>query len=284
MKIKDTVSVIIVSYNTCDLLKQTIKSIYRAEGQPKWLEILVVDNNSQDGSWQMVKKEFSRVRLMAMKKNLGFARANNLAAAKSNGKYLLFLNSDTILRRKAITKMVNFFQTKPKAGIVGPKLLAKPNKVQAFGMGYKTNLGQKIKTNLAPILAVFGVSRKWLTKLSLEYWNWRQPRRVDWVTGAALMIKRDFFNKLGGFDSSFFMYFEDQDLCWRTAGAGFQIWVIPGAKIIHLGGQSLKLTRQRKKYYFASEDRFYQKHFSHRDYLLMRIISAPFRWWALLRK
>jgi len=284
VKAKDTVSVIIVSYNTCNLLKQTLNSIYQAEGKPNWLEILVVDNNSQDGSWQMVKKEFPKIRLMALKKNLGFAKANNLAAAKASGKYLLFLNSDTILRSRAIAKMINFSKAKPKVGIVGPKLLAEPKKVQAFGMGYKTNLKQKIKTHLAPILANFGFSRKWLTKLSLEYWDWRRPRQVAWVTGAALMIKKDFFNKLGGFDAGFFMYFEDQDLCWRATRAGYQIWVLPQAKIIHLGGQSLNLTAQRKRYYYQSEDRFYQKHFSRKDYYLMRIVSAPFRWRSLLKK
>jgi hypothetical protein len=120
--------------------------------------------------------------------------------------------------------------------------------------------------------------------LSLEYWNWLKPREVDWVTGAALMIQKKLFEKIKGFDTKFFMYFEDQDLCLRVKSLGFGVWVLPKAKIIHLGGKSLKFDRERKKRYYQSQGYFFKKHFGSFQLSVIRIISLPLKFFELRRK
>ena len=227
--------------------------------------------------FDMIKKNFHRVKLIASRRNLGFARANNIAAKKARGKYLQFLNSDTLVKDDALAKMVKFSEKHPRAGILGPKLVLKSGKVQPFSAGYKLSLGQTFKIKIAAFLANIGVSPSFLAKLSLEYWDWSRPRKLDWVTGAALMIRKEIFERLTGFDTKFFMYFEDQDLCLRAKNLGYEIWILPQAKIIHLGGKSIKLDALRKKYYYQSQDLFFKKHFGFVNYWLMKIISLPYR-------
>lgn len=283
MKVKPILSIIILSYNTKELLRNTISSIYQSEKNLSFFEIIVFDNNSQDQSVEMVKRNFPKVKLMISKKNLGFGKGNNQAAQKAQGKYLLFLNSDTIIKNKALGEMVGFIDANSQIGILGPKLVLKSGAIQPHFIGYKLNLAQVFKNRIAKILFILGFQSLWLSRLSLEYWDWQKPKEVDWVTGAAILIKKELFKKLNGFDLNFFMYFEDQDLCLRAKKQKFEIWVLPKAKIIHLGGKSIKLDANRKKYYYQSQDYFFKKHFTGIEYLLMKVISLPYRM-RVLRK
>jgi GT2 family glycosyltransferase len=270
-------SIIIVSFNTEKLLEETIKSIYSSEKDNSFFEIIVVDNNSSDKSIKMVKEKFGQVKLIINSKNLGFGAANNLGAKNAKGEYLLFLNSDTIVQSEALTKMVDFFKKNKRVGILGPKLVLNSGKIQPYCIGYKSSLGQSFKNRFAKCLAKLKINKKFLTRLSLEYWDWLEPRSVDWVTGAALMIRKNLFDKVHGFDEKIFMYFEDQDLCLKANQLNQETWVLPNAEIIHLGGKSIKLDNERKKYYYQSQDYFFKKHFGKFSYLLMKIISFPVR-------
>ncbi len=277
MKAKPILSVIIANYNTRDFLKDALKFIFKSEKKHSFFEVIVIDNNSKDGSCKMVRQKFPRVKLISSRRNLGFAKANNLAAKKAAGKYLLFLNSDTLVNNGALDKMVKFLEKHLRVGVLGPKLVLKSGKIQPFPAGYKLNLVQALKIKLAAFLSGIGVSSSFLAKLSLEYWDWSRPKKVDWVTGAALMIRKEIFEQLAGFDTKFFMYFEDQDLCLRTEKIGGEVWVLPSASIVHLGGKSIKLDARRKKYYYQSQDLFFKKHFGKMNFWLMKIISLPYR-------
>ena len=276
MKANPILSIIIVSFNTKELLKQTINSIFKSEKNGNFYEIIVVDNNSSDKSIEMVKKNFKKVKIIESQKNLGFAKANNLGASHAKGKYLFFLNSDTIVKSGALLQMIEFFEKNQNIGVLGPKLVLKSGRVQPYCIGQKSSISQAFKNRLAKLLFKLGFPKKSLARLSLEYWDWSKPIQVDWVTGAALMIKRKIFKK-NRFDENIFMYFEDQDLCLRVKKNGSEIWSLPNAKIIHLGGKSLKLDKARKKYYYQSQDYFFKKHFGAFNYVVMKIISFPIR-------
>jgi len=203
-------SIIIVSYNTKDLLKECLISIYKNISQIKF-EILVIDNNSQDGSPEMVEKEFSKVKLIKNRENKGFAAANNIGIKNSKGKYLLLLNSDTLVLPDSLEEMVKFMDRTPEAGVVGSKLLNPDGGLQSFGRGRKL-------------------------KQSRE----REIKEVTWVEGSCLMVRQEVVNEVGLMDENFFFYSEDMDWCRRIRLARWKIFVLPQAKIIHYGGGSIK--------------------------------------------
>ncbi len=203
-------SIIIVSYNTKDLLKECLISIYKNISQIKF-EILVIDNNSRDGSPEMVEKKFPKVKLIKNRENKGFAAANNIGIKKSKGKYLLLLNSDTLVSPDSLEEMVKFMDRTPEAGVVGGKLLNPDGSLQSFGRGR-----------------------------SLKQPREREIKEVTWVEGSCLMVRREVVNEVGLMDENFFFYSEDMDWCRRIRLARWKIFVLPQAKIIHYGGRSIK--------------------------------------------
>ncbi len=276
-------SVIIVSFNTKDYLRQTLKSVFaevRNIGS-SFLEVIVVDNNSTDGSPEMVGKEFPQVHLIESKVNLGFGGGNNEGARKAQGNYLLFLNSDTIVLKGALPKMLDFMEKHPEIGILTPKLVWEDRKTPQAGMiGLKPTLPKmilekpfKLFKNLvrkAPFL------NRLAQKISLDFWDFNQEREVDWVTGAALLTGRVLFEKLQGFDEKIFMYFEDVDLCLRAQKLGAKVFYYPDVTIVHLGGKSIQLSRDRKKIYYQSQDYFWSKHHSLLSAISLKIIRFPY--------
>ncbi|HLC38622.1 MAG TPA: glycosyltransferase family 2 protein [Patescibacteria group bacterium] len=280
MKTQPTLSIIIVSYNTQKLLFETLNSIYKFDNKQSQFEVVVIDNASRDGSAKMVAEKFPKVKLIQNSRNLGFGRANNLAAKKSTGKYLFFLNSDTLVQKSALLEIIKFFDQRPKAGVLGPKLLLGNKQIQPFAAGNVLNLKNLI---FGKFFDFWTRKLKWRTGL-----NWRdkfifnlalpkKQTRVDWVSGAAMAVRKDLFSKLRGFDCKYFMYFEDQDLCLRAKKRGFQVWYLPQTKIIHLGGMSLKTDNKRKKLYYISQAYFIKKHFGIFQYWLWKILSLPIR-------
>lgn len=269
------ISIIIINYNTQKLLADCLKSIY--QNQPKFkFEIIVADNASQDGSSEMVKQDFPKARLLKNKSNLGFARANNQAAKISRGEYLLFLNSDTIIVNQALEKMADFLDQNSQIGIIGPKLVSKNHRVQSHIIGYQLDLWGSLKNKLMEFLGKFFSESKGFQKIAshwnLEYWGWSKPRSVDWVTGAALMVRKKLFSQIHGFDAKFFMYFEDQDLCLKAKKRNYQIYALPKAKIIHLSGQSFKDNFERLKAYRQSQKYFIIKNFGAFQEIIFRYL------------
>lgn len=284
---KIILSIIILNWNTKKLLENLLSSI--CQNQPKFpFEVIVVDNGSTDGSSQMVKKNFSQFKILENKKNLGYACGNNRAAKKVRGEYLLFLNSDTKVLKESLDKMVNFAQKDSKIGIVGPKLLLPNGKVQPYGIGYELTLSRIFLLKFAHLVGRLSnncpILQKIASKLSLEFWSWDKAREVDWVSGAALLVRKKIFDQINGFDTRFFMYFEDQDFCLRTKRASYKIYALPSAKLVHLGGRSLALNKERKKYYFESQKYFYAKNYGFWSNLFLRMFLPLYQWFIFRRE
>ena len=220
-----TVSIIIVNWNTADLLLACLASIADRPSMP--CELLVVDNASTDGSPARVRERFPDVRLLPQSENLGFARANNLALAEARGRYLLLLNPDTEVLPGALDSLVAFLAATPAAGIAGPPLWnpdgSHQPSVQAFPSLGSEFLRQTMLHRIVPDRSRNGPHR-------------RETRRVDAVTGAALAIRRECLDAIGPLDEDIFMFYEDTDWCRRAHEAGWGVWYVDGPGIVHHKG------------------------------------------------
>lgn len=225
-------SIIIVSWNVKELLQKCLKSIFDASEDFDF-EVFVVDNASADGSVEMAREKFPQVILIANKKNLGFAKANNLAIKQSIGDYVLLLNPDTELMDNSIKKIVEFLCDNPEIGILGPKLL-NPDKTWQPS----TRRFPNIWNQLAIILKLPRIFPRILDKYLMRDFNGRTAREVDQVMGAAFLIRREVINKIGFLDERYFIWFEEVDYCKMAKKENFKIYYWPGAEIIHYGGES----------------------------------------------
>lgn len=227
-----TVSIIIVNWNTRDLLRQCLTSVVRETTVSN--EILVVDNGSTDGSADMVVVEFPVAYVIANRKNLGFAKANNQAIAKALGRYILLLNSDTVVLDRAIDRMIEFADQHLEAGVVGPKLVTSDGSLQSSCRNFPW-LGNSIIAFLGSVhLLPYGFLSARIHRL----WEHDQIRDVDWIIGACLLVRHEVIRQVGSLDEDFFFYSEDMDWCYRIKKAGWRILFYPDARVIHFGGQS----------------------------------------------
>ncbi len=254
-------SIIIVNYNTKILLKNCLNSIF-ANCLLDDFEIIVVDNNSYDGSVEMLNNDFKdRVKIIANKENIGFGSANNQGAQIARGEYLFFLNSDTIIKNDILTPIKKFLEINKQVSIVAPRLLLKNGIEQKFAFG-----------NFPTLLNLI------FRKIDIKKMDSNKSQEVNWVSGAALVIRKNIFKRIGGFDENFFMYFEDVDLCKRVQDLGYKTMILPQIFLVHLGGKSININIQRKKYYYASQDYFYKKHYGFLAMHLMRFV----RWFFVV--
>jgi N-acetylglucosaminyl-diphospho-decaprenol L-rhamnosyltransferase len=231
------VSIIIVNWNSCRLLRACLSSISE-HSHGITCEVIVVDNASFDGSDELVASDFPAVHFIQSDRNLGFAKANNLCVAASKSRNLLFLNPDTEVLEGALRTLVDVIDRRPDAGIVGGKLLNSDSTIQIDRIrAFPSLLNQLLefhwlKTRF-PRLSIWGMRP--LFEHSSE------PSCVEAVSGACLMIKRKAFEQVGGFDQHYFMYSEDVDLCYKVKQSGWTSFYVPGAQVIHHGGQSSAL-------------------------------------------
>src|SRR5690348_3920993 len=211
-------SILIVNWNSVAFLRDCLESIY-ANTKAIQFEVVVVDNASHDGCEQMLATEFGSVRFIQSGSNLGFARANNLAFQASSGRNVLFLNPDTEVLGSALERLVRFLDENPRAGIVGPKLLNSDGSIQTSCIrSFPTILNEALDTDL--LRRLFPRSRWWGIGPLFE--NRTAPAAVDAVSGASLMIRRNVFEAAGLFTTSYFMYAEDVDLCFKARRAGWE--------------------------------------------------------------
>lgn len=229
-------SIIIVNYNTRDLLRDCLNSIIRSNPLKDQLssnyEVIVVDNASTDASVAMLKKEFPQVKLFQNKQNLGFAKANNQGIKIAKGKYLLLLNSDTKIVAGALEKMIDFMGENPQVGVLGPKLLNKDGSLQPSA-GYFPSLPVIFRQALF-LHKIFPFNHLKQFKVTRPAF-YAKTHPVDWVAGACFLVKNDVFAKIGYLDEKFFMYVEEVEFCYRCQKAGWQIYLLPQAKITHQG-------------------------------------------------
>jgi len=224
---------VIVNWNSKEYLKGCLDSIQRC-GQGIVRQCIVFDAGSFDGTGELIEREFPWVEFIQHPENCGFAAANNLAAARAREDVLLFLNPDTIVRDGCIQALMEALGTLPSAGIVAPRVLNADGSIQ-------TSCVQSDPTPLN-----MAIDSEWLRKRfprwrlwgNFEAFHSKEPISVAAVSGACMMMRRQLFEALQGFRSEYFMYAEDVDLCLRVRRAGYQVYHVPGAEIVHFGGSS----------------------------------------------
>lgn len=229
MNYKPILSIIIVNWKTKLFLEKCLKSVFNQTKNISF-EIFVVDNGSNDGSIKMIKNNFPQVHLIANKKNLGFAKANNQAIKKSRGDYILLLNPDTIILDKAIEKCLGFIKTKPKIGILGCQILNPDRTIQFSCRRFPTLLSQII---ILLKIHNFFPNLEPIRKYYMFDFDHQKEKIVDQVMGAFFLVKKDVFDKTGLLDEKYWIWFEEVDFCKRAKRAGFLTYFYPKASIIH---------------------------------------------------
>ena len=225
-------SIIIINWNSCAYLRECLKSL-GGNGNDLMQEILVIDNASHDGSAQMVAAEFPCVTFIQSDRNLGFSGGNNCAERQAKGDFLLFLNPDTIVEGDALGKLVQTLRWLPDAGIVGARLLNGDRTLQTSCVqSFPTVINQVLDCEL--LRRWFPCSSLW--GMAALFGDSLEPVPVEAISGACLMIKREVFERLGGFDERYFMYSEDIDLGFKVHQAGYKCYHVPAATVIHHGG------------------------------------------------
>lgn len=254
------VSIILVSYNTKDLTRDCLKSVYE-KTQGVEFEIFVVDNNSHDGSAEMIEREFPEVRLIRNSENKGFGAANNIAIRQSNAKYIFCLNTDTILLNNAVKIFFDFMEQpeNQNVGVCGGALYDSDN--------CPTNYGGQFPSILH-ILQKFGL-RNIFKKKTINYE--KDIINVDYITGADIFFRKSVLDLVGLFDENFFMYYEETDLCFRIKKQGYNVKLIIDAKIIHLESKSCTNNLLLKKRIKTGEFTYFKKHYKF-QFILIKIL------------
>ena len=268
-------SIVIVSWNTIDLLRACLASL-SSGAVPLRYETIVVDNASDDGSAEMVQHEFSRVCLLVNARNQGFAAANNRGLSHAHGRYLLLLNSDTIVPQGAIAEMVGYLETHPSVGALGPRLLNEDGSLQSSARDFP-HLGRDALALLdVERWPLIGESAHRYLRRVAAYWSDHQTtREVDWVMGACMLLRREALEQTGLLDAGYFFFAEEMDLCYRLREHGWPTVFFAGAKIVHLGGQSARrIPAARLVWHYTGLLRFYRLHCSPLHSLALRIVIA----------
>ena len=265
------VSVVLVSYNTRDLLLEAITSVI-ADDQRCTTEIIVVDNDSRDGSADAVSTMFPDVRLVKSPENVGFAAGVNLGLRNTHGRFVLLLNPDSRVKIGSIDALADYLDAHDNVGIVGPRVVdgAGRNQTSAWQFPSLVNLvlSGTYAYKLFPQSSV--LNRERLAGAPLA-------GRVDAVSGCAFMLRREVLEAIGPLDSSFFMYLEETDFCLRARMAGFETHFVPAGEVVHLGGKSSEQQPRRNFLeYRRSQLKYFSKHRSRLDTQLARMLLLMF--------
>jgi N-acetylglucosaminyl-diphospho-decaprenol L-rhamnosyltransferase len=254
-----TLSIVITSWNACDLLVECLKSIAEtASGLP--IETIVVDNASTDQTSAVVREKFPEVGLLRIEQNRGFAAGNNVGIQASRGRYVMLLNSDTIVQSGTLEYLISFMDHQPQAGACGPRLVRPNGETQPFAFGEDPSLSYLFRRGF----------KRLLFQRPLHDWDSQEVKNVDWVAGTALVVRRSAFEQTGLLDEKFYAYFEDNEWCHRIRLQGWRIYYCPQADIIHIGGQSLRKDPVARNAYTHSLVYFYTKHYGPFKTLLLR--------------
>jgi GT2 family glycosyltransferase len=238
------VSIIIVSFNTRDVLRDCLVSVVE-EAKRFCIEILVVDNASKDGSAEMIEREYPQITLLRSSVNLGFGNANNLALRQARGRYFVLLNSDAYFSPGALAMAIRHMDETPECGLGGCRLIGRDGESQPSARCFHSVIGDAIV--LSGLAAKFPKS-KVLGRFDRTWANELEPARVDWVPGAFTILRPEMLARIGEFDPDFFLYYEEVDLCLRFKQAGIPVWYWPDIVVIHIGGES---SRQLKSLEFS---------------------------------
>lgn len=268
-----TLSIVVVNWNTRELLRQCIESIY-ATVPPISFEAIVVDNDSSDGSADMVADRFPGVTLVRSGGNIGFSAGNNMGFARATGQYVMLLNPDAELLPGAASTMIEFADAHPEVAFVGPKLLNTDGSLQKNGRKFPGLLRE-----------VLGITR--LYRLIWGYYDrkmgWGRDdfdvtAEVDEVSGACILARKIAIDRVGGLDERFFMYYEEVDWCLRMRKAGWRVYYLPSAEVKHHWASGAKKTGLRGSHVFMdSQYKYFLKHHGILQAGILRCLS-----WMLL--
>lgn len=253
-------TVIIVNYNVKFFVEQCLDSLERAlDGIDN--EVFVVDNHSSDGSIEYLKPRFPKVIFIESNHNLGFARANNMAIRQAEGQYVLLLNPDTFVGEQTIKQAIEFMDQHPKAGGAGVKMFnTDGTKALESRRGLPTPLTSFYK--MCGLCSKFPESRRF-GKYYMGYLSWDKPERIDIISGAFCLMRKEALDKAGHLDEDFFMYGEDIDLSYRLLKAGYDNWYLP-LPILHYKGESTHKSSFRYVHVFYQAMLiFFKKHYGH---------------------
>ncbi|SFG82744.1 hypothetical protein SAMN04488020_104117 [Palleronia marisminoris] len=225
-------TVIVVSYNTCALTLACLRTLHATTQTP--FHTIVVDNASQDGSADAISAAFAGVEMIALSENIGFAAANNLAATRAQGDWLLLLNPDTECHGGAVDHLLAFSRAHPEAGITGGRTVFPDGSLNIASCWQRSTLWSTFCRAIG-LAAAFPRSER-LNPEAMGGWQRDSEREVDIVVGCFLMIRRGLWDRLGGFDPRYFMYGEEADLCLRARALGFRPRITPDAQIMHMVG------------------------------------------------
>lgn len=257
------VSIIIVNYNVCHFLEQSLLSVSKASTNLD-IEVFVVDNNSADGSVEMVKAKFPNVRLIVNDINVGFSKANNQAIAQATGKYILLLNPDTVIEVDTLEKCINFMDQHPMGGGLGVKMIdGKGDFLAESKRGFPTPWVAFYK--IFGLAKLFPKSKKF-GHYHLGYLDKNKSHEVEVLSGAFMVLRKSVIDEIGALDEDYFMYGEDIDLSYRIIKAGYKNYYFADTRIIHYKGESTKKTSINYVFiFYKAMIIFAQKHFTSKN-------------------
>jgi GT2 family glycosyltransferase len=256
------VSIILVNFNGIAVILNCLASIQR-HLMPGEYEVIVVDNQSTDGSVEAIAQAFPQVQLLLAPRNDGFGAGNNLGAKAAQGEFILLLNSDTEISSNIIPPLLAMINRNAQIGILGPQLR---NPDASFQISTSPAISLKGEAAAVKLLRQYERDPESVVQ------QFSTPQAVDIVVGAAMLIRRSLFESLGGFDEDYFMYFEESDLCQRAREAGWQVWYIPEVQVMHIKGASTQQQASPMRLeYRRSQLLYYQKHRPLWEQLIVRV-------------
>ncbi|MHB1000914.1 MAG: glycosyltransferase family 2 protein [Armatimonadota bacterium] len=260
-------SIIIVNWNTCRELRNCLASVERDNTGN--MEVIVVDNASSDNSRQMVKDEFAQVHLIENTANVGFAKGSNTGISISRGRYVLLLNPDSEVQQGSFNALIRFGDENPQAGIFGLKVLNSDGTIQHSCRKAPT-LGAVLFRN--SVMGRLFPNNPYTREYLMASWDHDKIAEIDWVSGAALVMRRELIDDIGILDERFYMYCEDMDLGYRARQSGWKVMYFPGAVVVHAKGRSSDKDPNRMIIeHHKSMYRYFMKHNAGKASILMTI-------------
>ncbi|MFA6193271.1 MAG: glycosyltransferase family 2 protein [Parcubacteria group bacterium] len=257
-------SIQIVNFRSRHYLERCLFSICENLSPKIEAEVLII-NNDEDALDKIGRELVNKInfQVLDLRENIGFGGAHNAGFEQSHSEYILFLNPDTKILPGALQALLDVFAKDEKIGIAGPLLVDSAGKVQPDCFGARHTPFSTIK-------------RKMFKRSSQQARAGEEIFETDWISGGAMLVRRDVFEKTGRFDENYFMYFEDVDLCLRAKKQGAKIVVAPGALVFHESGKSFVNEREKKKHYYASQDYYFRKHFGLVGAGVVKILRLPY--------
>jgi GT2 family glycosyltransferase len=242
----------IVNYKSLESLQRCLESVAKSVIPGITLEIILINNEAEPLSYSMLPGNLpAATEIIEAKTNLGFGTAHNLGLQRAKGEFILLLNPDTEVQENVIAELVGVFNRDPEVGIAGPLLVGKSGRVEEEHSIIYSKLGGE------------------------KPYSGKNVFEVDWISGGAMMIRKELLSELGGFDKKYFVYFEDVDLCLRAKSRKAKIVVNPRAIVVHESGKSFESAQEKKRYYYASQNYYLRKNFGALPAAFVKLVRLP---------